>query len=86
MNLPCRIGELSNTVPLNLKNGPVTVNSTSYTDVDTPHWILIGPAMLSLSGEDAIALGNTLIQAEHHRRAVLAQHQAAGDAGEAVSG
>lgn len=84
MNLPRFIPELTNRTPLRLKTGDAAIVSTSYTETDTPHHIELGPATIYLTGQEAIDVGTALIQAEHHRRALLAQYQVAGNAGEAV--
>lgn len=84
MNAPRYIPALDSTIPLRLKDGDLAITSSCYADALRPHWINLGPAVLALTDEEAIDLGDALIRAAHHRRSVLAQYQPASESGEAV--
>lgn len=58
-----------------LQDGPAAIQSSTYPRDKRPISMHFGPAMLSFSPDDAIALGNALIRAAHHRQATLAADQ-----------
>ena len=70
----------TSTVPIDDQN--VVIHTTGYLDTRKPVSMWFGPLSLSMSTDQAIAIGSELIRAAHHHRAVSAETTAPGAADE----